>query len=47
MYVEIDGQSIQLEIRCTNCDGVIYVVGKSEYSDILVVEVEEHTCEED
>ena len=44
MQVEIDVDNIEVQVRCTKCDSVMYIVDKYEYSSILTIDVE--PCEE-
>lgn len=48
MYIEVDGNVINIEVRCHACDEVLYVESQYEYgNDTIIVEVETHKCEED
>ena len=47
MQVQIDPDDIRVQVRCTKCDSVMYIIDQYDYNDTLTIDVEpcENECE--
>ena len=44
MYVEVDADEVEIEVRCSECDSAMEIVAQYEYDGVITVEV--RPCEE-
>lgn len=44
MLVDVDGNSLNIEVRCSDCDAVMQIIDQYDYGSGVTVEVS--ACEE-